>query len=501
MMNFHFDISIHKRSRPIVAIQGFGWPAGKITLLFGESGIGKSILSKAAFGLLDSHALDITINGQYYRDYLESPEPRLLRDSGFFVFQEPSTHLHPLFTLRDQLREGQLLHAPGEAAILRGLWEDDNQAVRNILRLFPKPHRPSGGEKQRILLAMAFKKIALVQQNRLPAQQSLFIFDEPTGSLDNYYRNRFLDMLFDRYRQRPFTILLITHDYSMISQIYDAHPDLKEDIRFKELAKDASGGLALNDFSPGQYLQWLQSEKPVEEPAPETSEPLLRIKSGYQVFGKTMGFYRNGDSQLCEYLTLQRGEMIYLKAASGIGKTTLAKIIMGLQPCRNLELQLGDMLINQETPKSFWHDHIWGKKAGMTFQHADEALNLKSRLKDLFKGLPLKEEITGNKIQEWLGLLFDPPFDKAFLNKPLSQFSGGQKQRLNLLRTLSLDTEVLILDEPLNGLDFESIRRVVELLRRKQKESKGIILISHNEEIFESFIPPENIFHLKVATK
>jgi ABC-type multidrug transport system ATPase subunit len=76
--------------------------------------------------------------------------------------------------------------------------------------------------------------------------------------------------------------------------------------------------------------------------------------------------------------------------------------------------------------------------------------------------------------------------DYAFLNRPIKFLSGGQKQRLNLLRTLSLDTELLILDEPLNGLDFLSLKKVIDLLLTKQEEGKGILLISHNEEIFDS---------------
>ncbi len=497
-MDFNYKISIQKHARPIVEINDFRWEAGKITLLFGESGIGKSILSKAVFGLLDPHYLEALINGKNYRDYLRTSEMLMLRESGFFVFQEPSTHLHPLYTLQDQLREGQLRQAPDEPAILRALWDDDDRAVREILRLFPKPYRPSGGEKQRILLAMAFKKIALSQQNKIPPEQGLFIFDEPTGSLDNYYRNRFLEMLFERYRQRPFTILLITHDYSMISRIYQAHKDLLEKIRFKELTRDVRQKLTLVNFSPEDYLRWLHSEQPAPEPPSGSTAPLLKIKSGYRVFGKTMGFRRNGNSRSIDSLALQRGEMIYLKAASGVGKTTLAKIIMGLQPCQNLQLHLGDLLINQETPQPFWRRHIWGKRAGMVFQHADEALNLKSKVKSVFKGLPLGKELTPGLLEKWLGMLFDPPINAAFLNKPVAQLSGGQKQRLNLLRTLVLDTDVLILDEPLNGLDFHSIRKIVELLRKKQQEGKGILLISHNEEIFESFIPPENIYQLVV---
>ncbi|MCB0291946.1 MAG: ATP-binding cassette domain-containing protein, partial [Calditrichaeota bacterium] len=86
--------------------------------------------------------------------------------------------------------------------------------------------------------------------------------------------------------------------------------------------------------------------------------------------------------------------------------------------------------------------------------------------------------------------------EPAFLNQKVSLLSGGQKQRLNLLRTLALDTDLVLLDEPLNGLDFLSIQRVIAALKEKQQEGKAILMISHNEEIFEAVIPPENSYYL-----
>ncbi|MEO6098639.1 MAG: ABC transporter ATP-binding protein, partial [Fibrobacteria bacterium] len=74
---------------------------------------------------------------------------------------------------------------------------------------------------------------------------------------------------------------------------------------------------------------------------------------------------------------------------------------------------------------------------------------------------------------------------------------GGQKQRLNLLRTLILAPPLVILDEPLNGLDFESIKKVLSMLERMAAKGCGFLMISHNEEIFESYVDGGNIYHLK----
>ncbi len=198
-------------------------------------------------------------------------------------------------------------------------------------------------------------------------------------------------------------------------------------------------------------------------------------------------------------LQLRPGEMVYLKAASGVGKTTLAKIIMGIQFCRNLNLIIGRYKFTEHTPKAAWQREVWGKRIGMIFQHADEALNQNATVKEVFGGLPGHSNMTMSYLIDRLNELFDFPITEAFLKKKVALLSGGQKQRLNLLRTLILDTDIVILDEPLNGLDFISIKKVIDKLQQKQKEGKAILMVSHNEEIFDAIIPPENVYYLSIA--
>jgi ABC-type multidrug transport system ATPase subunit len=147
--------------------------------------------------------------------------------------------------------------------------------------------------------------------------------------------------------------------------------------------------------------------------------------------------------------------------------------------------------------RSFFEKEVWGKRAGMVFQHADEALDLKSTVYETFFGLVKGKIPSRDEILNYLSLLFDKPISTAFLNKKVQYLSGGQKQRLNLLRSFYAQPKLLILDEPLNGLDFESIRKVLNLLTRKQQEGCGLLLISHNEEIFDKAISPDQVYHLK----
>ena len=505
MDELKFDIRIATEERLLVDVRGFHIPLNCITFLFGESGIGKSLISKAIYGLLDPDEFAVTINGKDYDRYLRTEETRRIKENGFFVFQEPSSHLNPLLPLGVQLREGSLSKAPNESELLRQLWDTDSVApVQKLLEVYPKPYRPSGGEKQRMFLAMALKKIDIVLKEQRLSNDTLFVFDEPTGSLDNHFRNVFLSLLIQRFQAQPLTTLLITHDYSMVSEVVRAHPNLLDKVLFKELrlerVRGASGHqqLVLKSFQPQSYLGWLesQSEQPAQ-PASGQRKLLLRVERDVEVFGQRLAISKNPEDSHPSPLELHSGAITYLKAPSGTGKTTLVKMIMGLVHGTRLRLSLNGMVLTERTPRRFWHRHVWGKKMTMVFQHADEALNPRSTVKEAFRGLPSETRITESHVRETLGELFDVELIDELLGKRVSALSGGQKQRLNLLRALFLDTDILILDEPLNGLDFESITRVLGMLKEKQRAGKGILLISHNEEIFDAVVPTESVYYLK----
>ncbi len=332
-----YNIRIAAGGRELVAIDDFRIAQSSLTVLFGESGIGKSLISLAIGGLLDPDDLKIHIDGTSYGTYLASQELAAIRDNGFFVFQEPSSHLNPLLTVREQLSEGSLGRAHEGNEIVRRLWQGASSGeVEKILDVYPKPFRPSGGEKQRILSAMAFKKMDAVGAE---AAGSLFVFDEPTGNLDNRMRDEFLDMLVENFRRRQMTILLITHDYSMISRLTKEYPKIAERIFYKELLLD-HGRLRLRDFLPREYLSWLGSRmKPSSRPA--KGETIAEFWSGARVFGRDLVISRDRQAKEVEPLTIRKGTMTYLKAPSGTGKTTILKLMMGLLKADRMKMRLG----------------------------------------------------------------------------------------------------------------------------------------------------------------
>ncbi len=498
-MDTKYNIEIKKKNKPLVVIDEYTLEENKITFLFGESGIGKSLISKALMGLIDSEDLTVKINNQKYDDYLKQQKSIELLKNGFFVFQEPSSHLHPLLTLESQLNEGLLAEKELDIEELKRLWQGKSaEELKRFLKVYPKPYRPSGGEKQRVLCLMALKKMDIVQKAGM-GDKGLFVFDEPTGNLDNFYRNIFISLLIEKYIESPFTITFITHDYSIISFIQKKYPHLLKDIRFKELYRKQNK-VAEKEFIPSEYINWVKSIK-VRIPDGERYDKsiLLKFKKDFSVFGKQFTICDDNNRERETDLIVEAGDIVYLKAPSGVGKTTFAKIIMGLVKAEKYNFWLNGIEITEKKSANIWRNKLWGKVISMVFQHADEALNQKSKVKEVFDGIKLNHHA---EVKDVLLDLFDPEIiTDFFLNKKIDSLSGGQKQKLNLLRGFVLDAKLLILDEPVNGMDFESIKKVINLIEKKRRLGLGIILISHNEEIFDSFVDENKKYYLKEKGK
>src|SRR5436309_8685504 len=149
MNSLGFDIRIATDERTLVDIRDFQIPLDRTTFLFGESGIGKSLIARAIYGLLDPEEFNVTINGEPYNSYLKKSETKEIKENGFFVFQEPSSHLNPLLPLGIQLKEGSLSKAPNDAGIIEKMWAapgqgSDTEEIKRLLEVYPKPYRPSG---------------------------------------------------------------------------------------------------------------------------------------------------------------------------------------------------------------------------------------------------------------------------------------------------------------------------------------------------------------------
>lgn len=215
----NLSIDFGKGAGRVQAVKGINLTiaAGETLALVGESGSGKSVTGLSLTRLLPEPPAvysggEILFEGQ---DVLKMGPADLRRLRGgkiAYIFQEPSTSLNPVFTIRNQIAEALELHRPEvediDAEVVRCL--DMVGIVDPAKRLHDYPHQLSGGMQQRVMIAMA-----------LACRPQLLVADEPTTALDVTVQAQILDQLRLLKGQVKMAMLLITHNFGIIGGIAD----------------------------------------------------------------------------------------------------------------------------------------------------------------------------------------------------------------------------------------------------------------------------------------
>lgn len=206
---------------PVKAVKSisFTLKQGESIALVGESGSGKSATALALARLLPEppasiSAKEMSLNGHHILEMNER-ELRAIRGKEIaYIFQEPSTSLNPVLTIRTQIGEALALHRPDVAKADRDdeivKWLDKVGIVDSRKRLRAYPHELSGGMQQRVMIAMA-----------LCTQPKLLIADEPTTALDVTIQKQIMDLLAELRRDLDMSIILITHNLGIIRSVVD----------------------------------------------------------------------------------------------------------------------------------------------------------------------------------------------------------------------------------------------------------------------------------------
>jgi peptide/nickel transport system ATP-binding protein len=567
------QVQFQTQTQTIQAVDGISFEVkrGQTIGIVGESGSGKSVTALAIMGLIPNPPGRVTGGEIWFQESASEPvEPvnllalsqeQLRQYRGgkvSMIFQEPMSSLNPVYTCGYQIVEALRQHypdiPPAEArrqavnllqevkllpddaeleARIQADWQKSGQksglpdlSERELMQqvnqqkqamLDRYPHELSGGQIQRVMIAMA-----------ICCNPVLLIADEPTTALDVTVQARILDLLRELRDRRGMSILFITHDLGIIAEIADSvavmyrgklveygsvwqifsdpqHPYTKGllacrprlDQRmahlpivadFMEVSFDEAGQPLIQE-KPLTVEQALRINACVSDAAADQrcqdlmkTAPLLAVEElqvGFPVRGMFGGTQRylmavNGVS-----FQVYPGETLGLVGESGCGKSTLARTLLRLIPETSGKISFEGQNITRLNPKQL---RQLRRDMQIIFQDPFSSLDPRISIGEAVME-PLKIHKVGHRdrLQRLSYLLDRVGIDPSCSQRFPHEFSGGQRQRICIARALALNPKFMICDESVSALDVSVQAQVLNLLKELQSEfNLTYIFISHD---------------------
>lgn len=481
------NLSVHFQSgkHTVEAVKNisFSIESGEMLALVGESGSGKSVTAFSILQLLRDSAMypSGSINFQAI-ELVHAKEEILQGIRGHeisMIFQEPMQALNPLHTIGKQLAEAITIHRPLPAPELASEVADLLGQVgleKFIERQDAYPHQLSGGERQRVMIAMAIAN-----------HPQLLIADEPTTALDVTLQQQILALLQRLQRDRGMSILLITHDLTLVKQLADRVAIM----RHGEMVEQ---GAVANVFaSPShEYTRTLLNASPKGKPVPvqQNADIILNAEQLSVCYPRTHGLLRRKrlDKKAVSdiSITLHAGETLGIVGESGSGKTSLALAILRLIKAEGNILVLGQ---NIPTLPTRALRRLRGAMQ-VVFQDPFASLNPRMSVGEIVaEGLRVHQPHLSPDTRETQvdDILTIVGMDVASKHRYPHEFSGGQRQRIAIARAMILKPKLVVLDEPTSALDLTLQSQILELLKDFQKtDGTSYLFISHDLRVIRA---------------
>ena len=466
--------------------------------LVGSSGSGKSMLLRAATGLLP---FETKISGSCMLGGVQTvgaSDENLARLRGKYVgvvFQQANRALNPMLSVEEQISLPLRIHYQLDA-------DDVHNRVCTMLEkvglsqniISKRTFELSGGQLQRVGIATA-----------LITSPRLILADEPTTALDSVTQKDVVNMLTSLVDNMGASMLFVTHDFSVLSRaakrcyVLDSGrlvdsaevQDLLENPRVtstKQLV-DAAKKLTLRAQkldSQNVSSESASSKKVSSENASRKDSSLLTAKNIHVTLGRALA---RAEVLKGVDLDLFKGESLAIIGGSGSGKTTLIRAMLGLQKISDGIVTYDSQIVNSSTNRKKISDYsALRKETSLVFQHPFAALDprwtvLKSVAEPLNiwrKSLQLDDATICNRVEEMLQLVGLNP--KDFLERYPHELSGGQAQCVAIARALINNPRVLVADEPMSAIDVAERTRILDAFAaiRKERPTMSCIFVSHD---------------------
>lgn len=453
----------------VVRDLNFNIAKGQCVALVGESGSGKSLTSLSIMQLLPfaariSPQSEIIFQGE---NLLLRSEKQMRHVRGArigMIFQDAMTAFNPVFTIGYQIAEALRCHNRCESSLVKKLAQHylAEAGIKDVERVFKSyAHELSGGMRQRAMIALA-----------LCCEPELIIADEPTTALDVTLQAQILLLLKNLQQKHQTSLLFISHDLAIVSQLADDIVVLKQG----EMVEHQKA----QDFYRNpqhDYSRKLLAAIPdlVAQQISTHDTPILKTHNLAVYFNTRRNFpYLTAPTPTKAVddvnLTVFAGETLALVGESGSGKTTLAKALVHLYKFTAGKIDFDTKNFRQDIQ--------------MVFQDPYAALDPKMLVCDsLTEGMRAQNTEVDKtarlaKVDELMRLVQLNPVMKW---RYPHEFSGGERQRLCIARALALEPKILILDEPTSALDVSIQKQILDLLKEiQQKKNLAYLLITHN---------------------
>lgn len=451
---------------------------GQTVALVGESGSGKSVTALSIMQLLPYPTAfhpggSIKFCGEELVGADASTMQRVRGDRISMIFQEPMTSLNPLHKVEKQINETLILH--------KGLSETEaQQRTLELLelvqirdpesRLQSYPHQLSGGQRQRVMIAMA-----------LANEPDLLIADEPTTALDVTIQAQILKLLKDLQNRLGMSMLLITHDLTIVRKIADRVCVMRD-------GEIVEHGATEKIFTTPQheYTQMLLSAELADRVPPNEPNPteILRAEKVRVWFPVRRGILRRTVDHIKAVddvsIRIHAGRTVGVVGESGSGKTTLALALLRLISSRGAinfnGVSLEHMLSKQLKP--------YRRQMQIVFQDPYGSLSPRLSVGQIIaEGLEAHGLVPSMSERESrvISALKEVDLDPEFRFRYPHEFSGGQRQRIAIARAMILKPSLVVLDEPTSALDRSIQTQIIDLLSTLQREhGLAYMFISHD---------------------
>jgi peptide/nickel transport system ATP-binding protein len=490
------------------AVKGVSFDIAENTTvaLVGESGSGKSVTAMSVLNLLPDNALRTGRILWRGKDLLQTPlgELQALRGKEIAcVFQDPMSSLNPVFTVGQQLCEPLMKHLGlGRGAAVQRAEEllGEVGIPEPRRRLASYPHEMSGGQQQRVMIAMA-----------LACEPKLLIADEPTTALDVTIQRQILELLGKLKTQRRMSVLFISHDLGLVGEIADQvvvmrHGGIREQGPvsgiFERPQDDYTKALlacrpslqgnparlmVIDDHIAAARGQGASLDTAQAKAKDPQAPVVLEVRALSKSFWLKQGVFGRREFKAVSNVNflLKRGHTLGVVGESGSGKTTMGLALLRLhEPNRGPEG--GEVVFDGRNllTISARERQAMRRRIQVVFQNPYASLNPRFTI-----GQTLVEPMaihgigasTAEREQRARSLLEKVGLDGRAFGKYPHEFSGGQRQRVAIARCLTLNPEVMVLDEAVSALDVSVQAQVLNLLKDLQDEfGLSYIFISHD---------------------